>query len=387
MARMPRPWRRKDSGGAWFAQVKGRQVRLADATASADDARLALARILAGVPADAPADVLTVKGLAARFLAHVAGRRDRGELAPDTAESYGRKVKEFVAFVGPVPADQVKPAHVLAWLDSRKRWGASIRWNAITIVKLMFNWARKVGLIDRSPVEHLEKPRMGRLPEIPTQATVAAVLAASDCEEFRLFVRVMFETGCRRSEALRLEAKDIDWDRSLWHHRGKTTAATGRERVVHVPPRLLDALREQARKFPDGPLLRNPKGGAWTGDAVTSRIRDIARRTPGGLPHMTLKGLRHLFATDALARGVPVATVAELLGHVSPAMLARTYSRLADRHEHLKEALHSVRPPEPGTPRRTRRHRRTTPAPPSPSASPPPSPSAARKPRRRPRES
>lgn len=343
MARMPKPWRNATKGDAWYAQINRRKVRLADANATKRDAEIALARLIAGVPDD-PGDALTVKAVAVQFLEHIGGKRDRGELAPETATSYARKVREFVAVAGDVPVDALKPAHVLAWLDSRKTWGSSIRWNASTVIKLMFNWARRVGLIDRSPIEHLEKPRMRRTLVIPTRETVERAMAACECDEFRLFLRVLYETGCRRSEAMRVEAQDIDWDRALWHRAGKTTAATGRERVVHLTPGLLGLLREQAGKHPEGPLLRNTKGVPWTGHAVTSRLRTLASKIPGGLPDMTLRSLRHLFATDALDKGVPIATVAELLGHATTQQVAKTYSHLSDRHDHLKEALHRVRP-------------------------------------------
>ena len=61
---------------------------------------------------------------------------------------------------------------------------------------------------------------------------------------------------------------------------------------------------------------------------------------------MVAYGLRHLFATDGLERGVPIATMAELLGHSSTKMISERYSHLADRHEHLKSALEVVRGPK-----------------------------------------
>ena len=47
---------------------------------------------------------------------------------------------------------------------------------------------------------------------------------------------------------------------------------------------------------------------------------------------------RGAFATDALENGVPIATVAELLGHQSTAMVSKHYSSLSERTEHLRKA-------------------------------------------------
>ncbi len=47
MARSAKPWRRKGTGGAWYAQVHGKQVRLADASATKTEAHLRLHKLLA----------------------------------------------------------------------------------------------------------------------------------------------------------------------------------------------------------------------------------------------------------------------------------------------------------------------------------------------------
>ena len=46
---------------------------------------------------------------------------------------------------------------------------------------------------------------------------------------------------------------------------------------------------------------------------------------------------RHTYITDALERGVDVATVAELVG-TSVETIQRHYGHLSTRHNHLKEA-------------------------------------------------
>ena len=53
--------------------------------------------------------------------------------------------------------------------------------------------------------------------------------------------------------------------------------------------------------------------------------------------------LRHTFATDALANGVPDAHVAELLAHEGTAMLHRHYAHLGARAKALRDALDRIR--------------------------------------------
>ena len=46
---------------------------------------------------------------------------------------------------------------------------------------------------------------------------------------------------------------------------------------------------------------------------------------------------RHGFCTDALEKGIPIATVAELMGHANTAMISKVYSKLSERRRHLAE--------------------------------------------------
>ena len=378
MARMPRLWRWKDNANAWYAYVRGKRVRLADPAATESEAMIALARVMAGV-ADTPD--LQAGEVVTQFLEHCVGRAARGELARDTLRFYRERLALFAKACGRVSVAALRPSHVMAWLDGNPAWGSTYRAGNVTAVKAAFNWARRMGLVDTNPIAGMPKPRPRRTQSIPDHAGLARALAACASREFALLLRVVFATGCRKSEALRLEARDIDWGRALWHRAGKSTHATGKERVVHLPADVLAELAERARACPDGPLLRNTEGRPWTDSAINSQLRRIRKRA-GGVEALTIQSLRHLFVSDALERGVPIATVAELVGHASTAMISRTYSHLSERHEHLKQALDAIRPrsepaaiPSPPPP---------SPPAASPSASPPPSPAAARKPRRRP---
>ena len=54
-------------------------------------------------------------------------------------------------------------------------------------------------------------------------------------------------------------------------------------------------------------------------------------------------GYRHAYATDALSKGVPDATVAALLGHSGTTQLHKHYSHLTSRVSILKDAASKIR--------------------------------------------
>jgi integrase len=98
-------------------------------------------------------------------------------------------------------------------------------------------------------------------------------------------------------------------------------------------------------KYGSGPLLRHRQGRAWTPKAVSEQVRRLCKRA--GIKVIPY-GYRHTLATDALARGVPDAQVAQLLGHGSTAMLYKHYSHLTSRADVLRNAAALVRPAAPG---------------------------------------
>ena len=54
-------------------------------------------------------------------------------------------------------------------------------------------------------------------------------------------------------------------------------------------------------------------------------------------PRYSLYALRHSWATNAMKSGVDPLTVAPLMGHKDPSMLARVYQHLSHSPDHMRE--------------------------------------------------
>jgi hypothetical protein len=54
------------------------------------------------------------------------------------------------------PAADLRPFHVVEWVDSKETWGANQKRGAIVAVTRPFNWAAKLGYIAASPVRGVE---------------------------------------------------------------------------------------------------------------------------------------------------------------------------------------------------------------------------------------
>ena len=85
----------------------------------------------------------------------------------------------------------------------------------------------------------------------------------------------------------------------------------------------------------EGPLFGGRRGGLST-NAISCRIKRI--KNSEDIPDSIVAySYRHTYITDALQRGVAIATVAELVG-TSVAMIQKHYGHLEQRGDHLSDA-------------------------------------------------
>lgn len=350
MPRQSKPWRRKDvEGHPWYARIKGEKVWLAPGTATKGQAYKALHAALSAANQEAKPKPggLTFRNAVNLFLAATDSAVERGEKKVITAEGYRRFLLPAAAAFGQHPVAALRPHHVSAWLDAtrEKPWNSTTRNNAVTAVKACLNWARREGVIPENPLRDMAKPPARVTEGDMSPAKAAELLDAARDRAFRDFMTVAHATGARPSELMRLEARHIDFSSGVATMEGKTTGRTRRPRVIHIGA-VAGLLARLARERPSGPLLLNSKGTPWTRHTLAHRFKRLRDRLGMG-KEATAKGFRHGFATDGLEGGVPLATMAELMGHTSTKMLERHYSKLRQRAEHLRDAAAKVRPGRP----------------------------------------
>ncbi|WZP01052.1 site-specific integrase [Isosphaeraceae bacterium EP7] len=150
----------------------------------------------------------------------------------------------------------------------------------------------------------------------------------------------MAESGARSGEVIRLTAADVDLPggvATLADH--KTGGKTGAARFIYLTADLAAVLARLVILHPSGLLFRNAVGNPWTLQAINCRFRRKRARKVDPLDaDVTAYVYRSSWTTDALENEVPIATVAELLGHTSTAMVSKHYSKLAAKKDYLRRA-------------------------------------------------
>ena len=271
-----------------------------------------------------------------------------------TEQAYVDWIRRFILFHGkrhPHEMGEKEITEFLTHLAVEKSIAASTQNQAFSALLFLYQQVleRKLDFIDN--VQRVTKP--AKLPVVFTPAEAHSVLAHLK-GDYRLMAELLYGSGLRLMECLRLRIKDIDFG----YNRITVRDAKGlRDRVALLPQRLQHPLRGQIarakelhrqdlvrgggkvylpfaleRKYPNaardlmwqylfpaakpsldprsGDLRRHHVSEKNLQNAVKLAIRAAGIRKPA-----SCHTFRHSFATHLLENGYDIRTVQELLGH------------------------------------------------------------------------
>lgn len=206
-------------------------------------------------------------------------------------------------------------------------------------VRAFSRWMVRERLLDTDPSSDLRLPRLPRrLPRwVPSVTQIDCILAQPDTSRpsgirDRAILEVLYSTGLRRMELVRLTAIDVDLAAGLVRVRG---GKGGRDRIVplggraaawlasylrDVRPMLVES-RPQAAIFVTD--YGEPFGKNRLGDLVRRYI-DRSRIAAPGACHV----FRHACATHMLENGADIRFIQSMLGH-SDLSTTQIYTRVS----------------------------------------------------------
>jgi integrase/recombinase XerD len=258
----------------------------------------------------------------------------RRNLSPITIRIYLRAVEEFARYYKTSP-DRLGPEHIreyLAHLFTDRKLGAiAVAQQASALRFFFLHTLKRPWMAEHIP--GLRRP--SRLPEVLSQEEVERLIQNAASRLHRIWLLILYGTGIRREELVRLKVGDIDSSRMLIHVRqGKGR----KDREIMLSPKLLAELREywrQARPRTKTYLFPG-KGRHQNGDvpmqakSVFDAVRQAAKRAHID-KHVHPHTLRHSFATHLLESGAELRTIQLLLGHADLRTTSR-YLHLSTRH-------------------------------------------------------
>lgn len=154
--------------------------------------------------------------------------------------------------------------------------------------------------------------RSKRLPVILSRNEISFLLQAVRNRKHRLLLALSYGAGLRVSETVRLQIRDIDWDRNMIHlHRAKGN----KDRMTILPEKIKLELRHFLFGMePENYVFESNRGGRLT-ERTAQNIFEQAVQRARIWKDVSFHSLRHSFATHLLENGTDIRFVQELLGH------------------------------------------------------------------------
>jgi integron integrase len=272
-----------------------------------------------------------------------------------TEKTYVHWIKRFIVFHGKRHPREMGGPEVEAFLSDLAvtlNVAANTQNLALSAILFLYRDVLEIELPWLGDVTRAKKPQ--RLPVVLSLAEASRLMDELSAQPTGLVARLLYGTGMRLTEGLRLRIKDLDLGRREIVVRSGKGA---KDRVTVLPKSLVEPLRSQLAmrrtvyerdfrlgkaqvQMPDALARKYPRAEsewAWqyvfaaSGFSVDPRsgetrrhhiheqqvqreVRAAARRA-GIAKHVTPHVLRHSFATHLLEGGYDIRTVQELLGH------------------------------------------------------------------------
>ena len=167
------------------------------------------------------------------------------------------------------------------------------------------------------------------LPDIPTKEEVRFLINSVRKVRFRIFLLVVYSLGLRTTEGLKLEVGDVDGSQHRVHIRN---SKGGKDRYVVLPELTLQALRRfwtthrHPRLLFPSPVFdaaRSRRSEAYMDASSIQAAFRATMRESGIQKRLTIRSLRHAYATHLLELGMDMRLIQDLMGHEDSKTTAR----------------------------------------------------------------
>ena len=291
-----------------------------------------------------PQAIITVEDLLKGYVRHCKTLRRKAT----TIHGYEITAERCYSSIGKILAKNLTTARLEDFVSEMGDNGLSAKTikNTIGLLSSAYTHAIVIGQLNENPCDRVslpqDKPKEIRILYVDEIPGFMYAIADIDLNERVAYELALF-LGLRRSEILGLRESDVDIIKGLIYvhntrHRvngedvEQTTKTKRSTRVLALPDilmidiaRLLEIHRQFQYEKTDY-LIQDGFGNPLGGQALASRLERLEKKK--GLPHVTLHGLRHTYASLLNAQGVDMAMISRELGHSNQTTTANLYTHI-----------------------------------------------------------
>ena len=246
-------------------------------------------------------------------------------LAKNSLASYRTDLTKFRDWLKDKPLDRVKRQDIVRYFQSLRSSGISARSvaRALAALRGFFRFLVRERHLQHDPTENVDNPKLWTtLPKSLQPSEVEALLDAPDrttAEGLRdaAMLELLYATGLRVSELIRVEVENIELDAGFLRTFGKGS----KERIVPFGDSARKAIaayiergRPEFNRRNDPHLFLTNRSRPMSRQTFWMKIVKYARQA-GIRSHISPHVLRHSFATHLLENGADLRSVQLMLGH------------------------------------------------------------------------
>ena len=251
------------------------------------------------------------------------------------AKTMGYTGIAILSHFGSLRSDQITSDHCREYARPRRAGGIAVGsiWTELGHLRSCLTWSARERLIPAAP--HIERPQKPAPKDrYLTRQEIGRLLAAEAEPHIRLAILLMLTTAGRIGAVLELTWDRVDIERGQINLRLDAEGPRKGRAIVPINATLRAALvsaREAALsdhvvEWAGGPVKSIRKG--FMSAVASAKLSGVS-------PHV----LRHTAAVHMAEGGVPMAQIAQYLGHSSTAVTERTYARFSPDHLQAAAAI------------------------------------------------
>jgi site-specific recombinase XerD len=235
--------------------------------------------------------------------------------SPKTIKAYKSCIRGFAQYISPKnPRDATNEDirnFLLYQIDKKKLSPATVNqiFNALRFLYVeLYKKSFAIGTLPRPKKER-------KLPVVLSQQEVLSILNCTENLKHRTLLTLIYSSGLRVGEGVRLKIGDVDSQRHLIHLRG---AKGKKDRYTLLSSNALETLREYYKQYrPKEFLFEGGNGRAHLAERSIQNVFVRSAEAAGIRKSVSIHSLRHSFATHLLEAGTDIRFIQEILGHSS----------------------------------------------------------------------